>query len=329
MEGPRISVCLPILNGAVDLARLLPALAGQVGVGEVEVVAIDSSSTDSSVEQLEAAGARVEVIPRSAFRHGPTRNRLAGMARGEICVFLSQDALPADEHFLASLTSPLLGLSSDLAVGSPEGAAGSPPRISGATARVLPHPADDPLTARTVLHAPEAGSESEIRRLPAGARLADLPPEERDDLVRFNDVASAIRREVLLELPFPDVPFAEDAAWAALALDAGHALAFVAEAVVLHAHRYGPRTAFERYRVDAAWQRRAHGVRVRPGLISVLRGFLFELRADVRHVSGEGAGWLHLCRAPFLRGGQVLGQWFGSHGWVLPGTKRSATDRYS
>lgn len=328
MQGPRISVCLPVLNGAADLERLLPVLAAQVGVGEIEIVAIDSSSTDASVDLLQAAGARVTVIPRSAFRHGPTRNRLAEMAAGELCVFLSQDALPADEHFLAKLTGPLqagLGAGGDSS-GSDSAAR---PRISGATARVLPHPADDPLTARTVLDAPEAASKSEVRRLPAGARLADLAPEERDALVRFNDVASAIRREVLLELPFPDVPFAEDAAWAALALDAGHALAFVAEAVALHAHRYGPRTAFERYRVDAAWQRRAHGVRVRPGLVSVLRGFLFELRADVRHVSGQGAGWLHLARAPFLRGGQVLGQWFGSRGWVLPGTKRSATDRYS
>lgn len=312
MGQPDVSVCLPILNGAPDLERLLPALASQVGAGTVEIVAIDSSSDDDSVALLEAAGARVERIPRSDFRHGPTRNQLARMARGAICVFLSQDALPGGPEFLARLVAPLEGQG-----------------VAGATARVLPHAGDDPLTARTVLDAPEASATSELRRLPAGGRLADLPPAERDALARFNDVASAIRRDVLLELPFPDVPFAEDAAWAALALDAGYALVFAAEAVALHAHRYGPRAAFERYRVDAAWQRRAHGVRVRPGIVSVVRGFLYELRADVRHVSGRKAGWLHLARAPFLRGGQVLGQWFGSRGWVLPGTKRDATSRYS
>lgn len=304
MTCPSVTVCLPTLEGERDLERLLPALAAQVGCGAVELVAIDSSSTDRTPDLLRAAGARMQVIPRSDFRHGGTRNLLAQLATGEVCVFLSQDALPSGPDFLAELLAPF-----------------EDPEVAGVTARVLPNRYDDPLTARTVLAAPEAQLASERRQLDAGQSLAQLAPARRDQLVRFNDVASAIRREVLLELPFPDVDFGEDSAWAALALDAGHALVFCAKAEVMHAHRYGPKAAFERYRVDAAFQRTAHGVRVRPGIFSVLKGVAYEVCADVRHVTAEGRGWLHLLRSPFLRGAQVLGQWFGTRGWNPGGPK--------
>lgn len=231
MSGPRVSICLPTWNGARDLERLLPALAAQTITGGFEIVALDSSSSDESVALLEAAGARVEVLSQGDFRHGPARNRLASMARGEVCVFLSQDALPADHGALARLVEPL-----------------AHERVAGATARILPGPDEDPLTARTVSMAPEGRAARREKRLAEGTSLAALPDSEREELVRFNDVASAIRRDLLVgALPFPDVPFGEDSAWAASALEAGWTVVFEAGAVVYHAHRYGPRAAFERY----------------------------------------------------------------------------------
>ena len=86
---------------------------------------------------------------------------------------------------------------------------------------------------------------------------------------------------------------------------------------------------FERYRVDAAFRRRECGERVRPGLLSVLRGVAHELREDLRFVRARG-GWAHLARAPRLRGMQVLGQYFGSKGWN-PGQRPAggpATEAY-
>jgi hypothetical protein len=83
---------------------------------------------------------------------------------------------------------------------------------------------------------------------------------------------------------------------------------------VYHAHRYTPATAYERYRVDAAFQRRIHGYRVRPSLLSALRGFAYEVARDLRFlVSRRSKSALRYALAsPFLRGGQVLGQWVGS-----------------
>ena len=97
MNTPIASIILPTLNGSSDLKRLLPRLAEQQLEGGFEVLAVDSSSDDDSVALLRSAGAEVDVIDRRDFSHGGTRTRRAADARGDFLVFLSQDAVPADD----------------------------------------------------------------------------------------------------------------------------------------------------------------------------------------------------------------------------------------
>lgn len=300
MPDPCVSIILPTLEGERDLGRLLPMLARQRFSRGFEIRAIDSSSNDRTRELLTAAGAKVERIARSEFKHGPTRNRAAHGSRAEILVFLSQDVVPRDERFLDELFQAF-----------------DDPRVAGAYCRILPHADDDPLTARTVLEAPEASDVAESHDLDAIGSLAKLAPSERARVVAFNNVASAIRRSVFEKIPFPDVDFGEDSAWAAQALEAGHRLRFVPGSVVFHAHRYTMRSALERYRVDAAFQRAIHGHRVRPTWGSVARGIAYEIRQDVRFVKLHGRA-LHLLRSPGLRCAQVLGQYLGSRGSSAP-----------
>ncbi len=281
MSAPSVSICIPTWNGERDLARLLPALARQHVAGGFEIVAIDSSSADGTRALLAQAGARVETIQQHEFGHGRTRNHLARIARGEVLVFLSQDCEPRDADTIATLVSAL-----------------EDARTAGAFARLLPRSDDDPLTARTVLDHPDASEVGWVGE-----------PGAAD--VRFNDVASAIRRSVLLEIPFPDVAFGEDVAWARAVLERGFRVRFEPRAVVYHAHRYTPAQAFERYRIDAAFQRRQFGRRVRPNVLSVARGLAHELARDVAYVARNG-GWSHLPRAFALRAAQVRGQRAGS-----------------
>ena len=281
MSAPSVSICLPTWNGERDLARLLPALARQRIEGGCEIVAIDSSSSDGTRALLERAGARVETIPQREFGHGRTRNALARLARAERIVFLSQDCEPRDADTLATLARVL-----------------DDARTAGAFARLLPRPDDDPLTARTVLDHVDASEASWVGE-----------PGAAD--VRFNDVASAVRRSVLLEIPFPDVAFGEDVAWARAVLARGLRVRFEPRAVVWHAHRYTPAQAFERYRIDAAFQREQFGRRVRPDVLSVAKGIAHELARDLRYMARHG-GWSHLPRALALRAAQVRGQRAGS-----------------
>lgn len=304
---PLASVLLPTWNGLDHLRRLLPVLRSQALPGGVELCVTDSSSSDGTAKLLEAEresgawkagdlrGITVRTIERESFHHGRTRNRLAESAHGEFLVFLSQDALPQGEHFLATLLKPF-----------------EDEKVAGVTARVLPDPSHDPLTRRTVLGDAQAKAEAHEHSLEDARSFDSLSGAERLDLLRFNNVSSAIRARVFSEIPFPDVDFGEDFAWAGRALRAGWKTVFTPEAVVLHSHRYGARSAFERYRMDALFHAANHGHRLRPTLFSALRGIVYEVGADARFIlSGGGAPW-HLLRSPGLRTGQILGQWVGS-----------------
>jgi rhamnosyltransferase len=296
MTDPLVSILLPTWNGAQTLRELLPALSDQDYAGDVEVHAFDSGSVDGTLELLELHGAEIKRIDRREFSHGGTRNQIASTARGEFFVFLSQDVVPRDQTFLRKLLEPF-----------------SDGRVAGTSARVLPFPGSDPLTARTVLDLPEAEPTSFVRDLDAIGPVWAVDAATRVAYLRFNNVASAIRADVFHDYPFPEVEFGEDFAWAARVLTAGYRIAYTADSVVYHGHHYTPREAFRRYRVDAAFHRAAHGWNMRPSLLSVLRGVAFELKADLDHV--RAAHWIgakHLFRAPALRTAQVWGQYRGA-----------------
>ncbi|MCA9002605.1 MAG: glycosyltransferase family 2 protein, partial [Planctomycetes bacterium] len=261
MQSPRISILIPTYQGEADLERLLPALQAQEVKGGFEIVALDSSSTDRTRELLAAAGVRFQTIAKAKFGHGSARNRLGRMARGEVLVFLSQDALPVGNRFVETLVAPLME----------EG-------VVGTWARNLPHPDDDALTARSLLSSGESDPQSRRVALEPGTCLADLSPLDRMRKTRFNNVASAMGRGTLERFPFPEVAFGEDSAWAASVLGAGWQLEYVAEAQVLHAHRYSPRSAFRRNEQDARFMREVHDFVVRPGWFSVLKGWAYEVR---------------------------------------------------
>ncbi|MFT7667534.1 MAG: rhamnosyltransferase [Planctomycetota bacterium] len=300
LTKPSLSILLPTWNGEEDLRRLLPALDSQDYEGEREVLAIDSSSTDATVSLLKEAGVDVEIISQSEFGHGATRNRLAAKAKGEVLVFLSQDALPASDDFLQELVSAL-----------------DEEQVAGAYSRILPHPDDDPLTARTVLSAPEADEEGTPWEPMDPALVWELPTEQMMARLRFNNVASAVRAPIFREIQFPELPFGEDFAWAARVTQAGYRIRFAPKSLVYHAHRYTPSQAFARYKLDAAFHREIHGLRLRPSFFSVMRGIGYEVREDLRYVLGSGGGapLHHLLRSPALRTAQVLGQFWGSRGW--------------
>ncbi|MEM9802340.1 MAG: glycosyltransferase, partial [Planctomycetota bacterium] len=285
MPAPTVSILLPTLDASRDLARLLPALDSQALPGaEIERIAIDSSSSDDTRELLERAGFQVHRIERRDFGHGRTRNELARRARGGYLLFLSQDAVPTAPDFVERMIEPF-----------------ADERIGGVTARVLPNPDDDALTARTVLAAPAASDAAATRAWKDPGAYASMSGPERLDLLRFNNVASCIRRDVHAAIAFPEVPFGEDFAWAARAMAAGWALHHTPDAAVLHAHRYGPKEAYARYRVDAVFHREFNGWAIRPSFASVLKGIAHELREDFRYARRHGASLRDVLRAPALR----------------------------
>lgn len=91
-----ISLIIPTYNAEKYLQKLMDSLKNQII--SFELIIIDSSSTDNSVEIVKNYTDDILIIPQKEFDHGGTRAKAAKLAKGEILVYLTQDALPFDEN---------------------------------------------------------------------------------------------------------------------------------------------------------------------------------------------------------------------------------------
>jgi rhamnosyltransferase len=290
----RASVVVPVKDGAPHLPALLAALGQQDLEGGLEIVAVDSGSVDGSLALLNGPAVRLIRIPAEAFDHGETRNLAVREACGGAVVFLSQDALPADRGFVRALVDTLEG----------------DRRLAGAFGRQLPRPDADPLTRRDLATWVAAGDEP--RTVFAPAAYAALPPHERYRLAVFDNVASAARREVLLEHPFAPSRFGEDMEWGERMLRLGFGLAYVPAATVVHSHRRTARVLFRRNYLGHRLLRRLFGLRTVPDRPHLLRAAAGAVASDLRTLARDGAPLATWIRAPAQAVAATYGQYRGA-----------------
>ncbi len=129
MSDPEVSIVLLTRNGGDRLRVLLEAVCAQETRRTVEIVAVDSESTDNTLETLRAFGARIHPIPLAEFNFGLTRDLGYRLARGRYLVTLSQDSVPASTTWLEQLLAPF----DDPTVAAVAG----PPHLPPRPARVL------------------------------------------------------------------------------------------------------------------------------------------------------------------------------------------------
>ena len=217
-----VSVVVPVRDGARYLRELLDAVARQAAAAPagLEVLVIDSGSTDASPAIARAAGARVIVIDPATFGHGRTRNLGAEQTTGEIVCFLTQDATPVP-GWLAAVQEGFDVTENVGAVYGPH----------------LARPDTSPMIARELqaFFAMHAASDSGPRVQRAG------------DDAYLSNVDAAYRRDCWEQLRFADVPYSEDQAFGRAMLAAGWAKVFHPGAAVLHAHDYPPLQFMRRY----------------------------------------------------------------------------------
>ncbi|HVL48234.1 MAG TPA: glycosyltransferase [Candidatus Thermoplasmatota archaeon] len=262
--APAVSILLPTKNAGPLLARVLAQIFAQKTRHRFEVIVADSGSTDGTLQLLLEFPITVVHVPPAEFNHGGTRNLLASHARGEYLVFLTQDAVPADEHWLERLVEPL--------------ARGD---AVGAYARQVPRADTDPINAFFL-----------DEMYPATSRVQYLNGQGLTlDTVRFSNASSAMKRSVWAATPFrPDIIMAEDQDWSVRVLKGGGRIAYVAESRVEHAHHYTLGETFKKYFDSGVSYREMHLSH------TGLRGIFPELvSGGLRHV-GRKARYLWATR---------------------------------
>lgn len=215
-----ISVVIPTLNGGADFAKLCRHLMLMRARIDLEVLVIDSGSTDRTVEYAEAAGLRVHRIQRSEFGHGKTRNLAVRMTKGDVICLLTQDVLPCTPDWPLKFAEALRDSTA-----------------AGVYGRQIPRSATTMEMFFVSLNYP-----------PEPLRFEPQPGghHPRPGRILFSNAFSAVRRTDFEAVPFDEVPVSEDQVWAKQQLARGRTLLYEPRAEALHAHRYTVRGLFRR-----------------------------------------------------------------------------------
>jgi Glycosyl transferase family 2 len=103
---PRVTVVVPVRDGAADLHALLGCLERQtLSRVEFEVVVGDDGSTDGSLEGVETPDGFVRVLTGPPLNSYAARNRAAAAARSDVLAFCDADCLPEPDWLAAGLSA--------------------------------------------------------------------------------------------------------------------------------------------------------------------------------------------------------------------------------
>ncbi len=217
-----ISVVIPTYNAAAYIPALFDTLSKQSV--SMQLIVIDSQSTDNTPLLLQKRGIPFVSIPASTFNHGGTRNLGVSMAQYENIVMLTQDALPTKENTLEVLVNMM----------------NSCENIGMAYGRQLPYPDADLMSvyARQTNYPPQSDVKS----------IDDIPRLGIRTCHCSNSFAAYKKSALLAVGGFPiDTVLGEDVVVAARLIKAGRPLAYCAEAQVVHSHNYNLTEEFKRY----------------------------------------------------------------------------------
>ena len=241
------SLVIPTWNGGPLLGRVLEAVDRQPHAVDLERIAIDSGSTDGSVETLLKHGFDVEHIPQREFSHGGTRDRAIEKARGDVVVLLTQDALPADEQWLDALLS-----------------AYADPSVGAAYCKQIPRDDCNPFIAHRIAEWTAGRSEKVVQKACTREEFEGLEPMQRLQRCAYDNVAGSVRRAAWTEHRFGHHPFGEDVAFGKKLILGGWDIVFEPGAAVVHSHNRSPQAEGKRIFCDHANLRGLFGVHLTP-----------------------------------------------------------------
>ena len=209
-----VSVIVMTLNAEKALDSLLNCLEGQCPPPD-EIIVADSESTDRTRAIAQShAGVHLLTIRRETFDHGGARHQAFLHTTGEIVCFLTQDALPTDEHYLSKLTEAFTN-----------------PSVACACGRQV---------ARETSLPEEKWTREYNYPAVSGLRCLKDVPQMGIKACFLSDVCSAYRREEYLAAGGFARPALtnEDMLMAMVQLKRGKTVAYCAEAKVWHDHRF-------------------------------------------------------------------------------------------
>lgn len=214
-DGPAVSVAIRSYTRTDEVLRLIDSLIVQT-LCPREIVVIDSGSAPRIIAALRRMGEqgaspdgavalRLIEIPNADFTSAGALNRAIEEARFELVAIVSQDAMPADAHYLERLAAAM-----------------AEPDVAGAYGRQVLGDEYDAL-----------GEKDLATAYPPVSRV-----QGRGECW-FVNTCSIVRRSLWRRHAFdPGAGISEDHEWGKWATDEGFRIRYVADAVVRHYHPF-------------------------------------------------------------------------------------------
>lgn len=215
MEKTKVDVIIPAYRPGKEFGRLLKRLCEQDYLPERIIVMNTEESFWDKEWEREFPLLEVHHLKKEEFDHGGTRRRAAAMSNADILVFMTQDALPRNRELLGSLVKPIL----------------ENKRVGAAYARQLPR--------------------EDCRFLERYTRSFNYPAQSsvkgQEDVPVYgiktyfcSNVCAAYDRRIYLETGgfAEQAIFNEDMIYAGEMVKKGYAVAYAADAQVIHSHNY-------------------------------------------------------------------------------------------
>lgn len=216
-KQPTVAVLVPTYRPDKKFSRLLQMLQRQsYPVRQIIIMNTDASLwNEGGYDGID--GFEVHHVTKEEFDHGGTRKRGMRYVRTDVCICMTQDAVPADEDLVKNLVSALY------------------------------QPLADPVAVVYARQLPQKG----CRMVERCTRAFNYPEEScvktAADLGRLgiktyfcSNVCAAYRMEIYNRLDgfVERTIFNEDMLYAAQVIDAGYGVAYAAEARVFHSHNF-------------------------------------------------------------------------------------------
>jgi rhamnosyltransferase len=244
-----VGVLMRTLNESELIGRCLETLQRQRAGVELDILVVDSGSTDSTLEIARSYGARIYNMAPDAFDYSASLNVGIEQLPHDLILILSAHAVPVDDEWMGRMLRPF-----------------DDPKVAGVASRQVPW---------------DGAPWVEVERLARAFGAETMVYSGAADGVLFSNAASCIRRSVWREEPFT-LPAAEDLDWAERVARAGWKVVYEASAAVYHSHDESPRAQARRlidlHRADASVPR---------GRWSTLREAAAFLKRDLGAIVGR------------------------------------------
>ena len=218
-----VGIVIPTLNAAAQIESCLGPVIACPYRAAYKILVVDSSSTDNTAALVRKMGVACDVIERSQFDHGLTRNAARLKLDTPIVVCMTQDAYPTSPDTIERLVAPLRAGTAQASYG-----------------RQTPRPGSDVIEsyAREFSYGSESFQKSWADRAKHQVRL----------FMCSNSFAAYDNAALSRIGGFPKTIFGEDFLAAMALIKSGGTIAYQADAVVEHSHTYSLREEMKRNR---------------------------------------------------------------------------------